>query len=958
LPTILLLCKALDTPNGAVEHLSLLRFNQDSLVLAALYVTTVFEDATSRALHFQLTDEKATLVLESTNSQAMWAYVSHFIGNDPILTLDYHTYEQSLSQLMQDAGYSALSEDSRVDLSWLARLALPRLASYDLQTVSQALGLPDSIALDCTEQSYANHVLQLFCAVSARFKKLPLVTLQTIGLATLKNRALQSLLNEWQVAKFGIDLAVEDDWRVIDLVAFRPAVRNQSQERGRQHYEDSSDEVRHAENGNTSVRQTAKSLAIDSLKLLQTGLASTTEFVLEQRPGQVTMLGAVASTLWQGGQLVVEAGTGTGKSLAYLLPAALFAKQTGKRVVVSTHTIALQEQLRQKDLTLLERAAPGLAVTAILKGRTHYLCMRKLSLHGKEAGALPDAERDATLRLLVWLTETETGDREEVSLSQREQPLWNEVQSETESCIHKRCVFFRDCYYFRARAVAANADIVVTNHSLVLSDLASEHSVLPPFSHVIIDEAHHLEDQATKQLGAEISVDGVRRILDRLAGPRGLVADLRRSFTRMIGQGHEELNSFVRWSEQSVRLSTEVQQAIVDTEQVVLRWAGRVSCEKRIGKVIQESASFSSVRTAGETLYKLERELAALLAELETLRTGIELDDSLYGRTEDAAGSVRELRSALGVAADVLLARSSEDAFVGWVSIRAIRTMLRLSLHLAPLSVAAILRDQLFQKKDTVICTSATLSVAGDFSYFAERTGLNSDDLAESARTLVVQSPFHYKKQALLCVPTDLPEVKDANFEQATGRAIRQIASDAGGRTLVLFTSNQMLSSVYHAERQALLEAGLRVFAQGIADHRRTQLVDAFRNEERGVLFGVNSFWEGIDIPGDDLRCLIIVKLPFAVPTHPVAQARGELLTRAGHNPFRDYSIPQAIIRFTQGFGRLIRTERDRGTVFVLDKRIVTTSYGQLFLSSLPGPTVHTGPLSDLRKKALAFFPD
>jgi len=704
----------------------------------------------------------------------------------------------------------------------------------------------------------------------------------------------------------------------------------------------------------------AVDLASRSIALLEAAFASPASGnPLERRAGQTMMMRAVANGLESGGHVIVEAGTGTGKSLAYLLPAAIYAREHGERVVVATHTTALQEQLRTKDLALLHAGAQNLVRTAILKGRNNYLCLRKLAARVRAVPVLAPNEQNATLTLAVWVGGTETGDREEVALLSDEQPFWTEVQSDTDSCIHKRCSFFRDCYYFRAKAAAASADIVVTNHSLILSDMGNDYGVLPPYEHLIIDEAHHLEDQATAQLGAEVTEYLLRRTLETVGGTRGLAADLRRTIAREIAQGQEQWQSFVALLDQVTRHCVEVDRVFTEVAAAVTRWIGATgeAAVRRIDPAIVQHAEYDSVTSSTLELVGVHKTVDTTSGQLQALRSEIEMtDDSLFGRFEDVSGELRKLSSLLAVIGDVLLARSDPEAYVGWVAVRSGRTNAAFSMHLAPLSVAKILRSELFDQKSSVICTSATLAVDADFTYFAERTGLSMTDDPNPPQTVVVPSPFHYKEQAVLCVVTDLADVRSEGFLVQAGHAITQLARDAGGRTLVLFTSHQMMQAVYRAEQARLSQAGLRLLAQGMDDHRRSRLVETFRTGERAVLFGVNSFWEGIDIRGDDLSCLIIVKLPFAVPSHPVVQARSERLQADGKDPFRDYSVPQAVIRFTQGFGRLIRSEHDRGAVFVLDKRIVTTSYGRLFLRSLPHPKVVVGPLQTARTQAREFF--
>ncbi|MCY0901210.1 MAG: DEAD/DEAH box helicase, partial [Firmicutes bacterium] len=416
----------------------------------------------------------------------------------------------------------------------------------------------------------------------------------------------------------------------------------------------------------------ASDLATRSTALLEAAFASAaSDNPLERREGQTMMMRAVANGLESGGHVIVEAGTGTGKSLAYLLPAALYAREHDERVVVATHTTALQEQLRTKDLALLHAGAPNLVRTAILKGRNNYLCLRKLAARARSVSVLAPNEQSATLTLAVWVSDTETGDREEVALLPEEQPLWAEVQSDTDSCIHKRCSFFRDCYYFRAKAAAASADIVVTNHSLVLSDMGNDYGVLPAYEHLIIDEAHHLEDQATAQLGAEVTEYLLRRTLESLGGTRGLAADLRRTLARGIAQGQEPWQPFVPLLDQVTRHCAEVDRVFTQVATAVSRWIGTTgdAAARRIDPGIVQRVEYDSVTSSTLELVTVHKAVDTTSGQLQALRSEIEMaDDSLFGRFEDVSGELRKLSGLLAVVGDVLLARSDPEAYVGWVA--------------------------------------------------------------------------------------------------------------------------------------------------------------------------------------------------------------------------------------------------------------------------------------------------
>ncbi len=770
--------------------------------------------------------------------------------------------------------------------------------------------------------------------------ELPLITLQTMADAYPDWLALQTILNEWMLLRMKEVGLREEQVSVLHELAFRPVPSLLSGET-----EDDEVAPTNLEIFANSCRQTF---------LERTRQTQTNAF--EDRPGQLQMLESVANALAYDQLLVIEAGTGTGKSLAYLLPSALFAQATREKVLVATHTIALQEQLRTKDIPLLQSLIGDDLRVALLKGRNHYVCLRKVARYTHSPEELLDGARDFVVKVSVWLSETDAGDREELSMTADEVEHWRLIQSETETCLNKKCPFFRHCYYFSAHERANEAHIVLANHSLVLSDLMTDHRILPAYQRLVLDEAHHLEDQATKQFGAEVTQFELQKLMDRLAGTHGILPDLRRGLAAYAQANSGEGQRLIPQVEQLNRLVT---QAIDDTKAfftALNAWLKQSSSksEQRLTTTVVQSSAYQYTLDAVETLLQTNRQLATSLAELQLLIDNIEVEESLFERLEEVAGRGRELTHGLQVCIDVAGARAPETDFVGWAAKAAGD---RVSLHLAPLSVAHILERDLFANKATVVLTSATLAVANSFQYLEDRVGLTPFKAKERLDERLVASPFAYREQALLCVPNDFPDVRDeAAFTAAVAEAIVAIGTMTRGRTMALFTSRQMLKQVHTVVEDLLKDEGIATLAQGIHDHRRSRLLEQFKVGNRTVLFGLDSFWEGVDVQGEALTSLIIVKLPFPVPSHPIMEARSELLRRQGKQPFREYSIPQAVIRFTQGFGRLIRSQSDRGVVFVLDKRIVTERYGRVFIESLPDIPVISGSLGSLCQKAKAYL--
>lgn len=655
----------------------------------------------------------------------------------------------------------------------------------------------------------------------------------------------------------------------------------------------------------------------------------------EIRPGQQHMVDAVTRALAENRHLIAEAGTGTGKSLAYLIPAALHATEEDTRVIVSTHTIALQDQIDQRDFPTLRKVMQMPLSLAVFKGRTHYVCMRKLQQEtaGADFGT-PRAEIEAYMTLISWLAHTPAGNREELSMTGKLPDVWQRVQSETETCIHKRCPFFKPCYYFRARAAAYEADIVVTNHSLVLSDLKSDHRVLPRYDKIIFDEAHHLEEEATRHLGAEVYAGQCAASMGRLVrdgGKHGVIPELS---ARLADGGLTEAK--LAATLESLKGHVMDLKAVVDDAFLALgQLIPTGQSEMRITLDITQSAAWQGYVSATDAIAHIRQQLTDDADQIEDAAERMS-DIDLSGRLYDSAGFLREL---LGRTDILCQAGAAGPEWVVWVERTGFADRPQVSLHLAPIDVASILSSTLFETKQSVVLTSATLSVDGNFDFISERLGLMEHARAGQLDTLSVPSPFDYQTQAILCVPSDIPELAKMGPNEAAvwlSDSIFQLAKASGGRLMALFTSHAMLRATAKALRDPLSRHGYRLFAQGV-DGNRAHLLESFRQAETGVLLGAQSFWEGIDLPGDQLTTLVIIRLPFAPPTHPVTVARHERLEQQGQSAFWRASLPEAVVRFRQGFGRLIRTINDRGVVVVYDKRIITAKYGQSFIRSLPG---------------------
>lgn len=651
----------------------------------------------------------------------------------------------------------------------------------------------------------------------------------------------------------------------------------------------------------------------------------------EHREPQLQMLLAVAQIQGRGGSLVVEAGTGTGKSLAYLVPSIARAVRQSERVVVSTNTHTLQEQLMTKDLPALREWLPWDFKACLLKGRSNYVSLRRWRRYLAEV-CRDSEELRFKLKVLVWLHSTESGDRSELRLHGREEVMWARIASDPLDCVGIHCTK-EDCYVHRARAEAEAADLVVVNHALLLADAEVGGGLLPPFDHLVIDEAHHLEEAATRGLRQEVDGPGLQALLERLGGEGGgLLDELRRQ--PHLGASGDALAD-------AAPLTLSAAQRVRDLFELAVGWVGarlneaeRRDDTLRLTPALRDEPGWEAVRLAGENA-------ATALAALDgALRRAVAGARDWLGGAEPDQG-VRELeiiRGRLHGAAELLgeaLVKPDPNR-VYWFTLFA-RTD-NLVLRAAPINVGTLLRDRVYTERRSTVFTSATLAVGGTFDYFRSRVGLGPD-----VEELILPSPFDFLHQALVCLPTDLPPPEHEDFDRHVEEVVAAVARRVGGRTLVLFTSHRQLRDVHTALKHRVDLDEVLILGQGI-DGQRRHLLKSFEEAHRPLLLGTASFWEGIDVPGERLSCVIMVRLPFPVPTEPVYAARAEQVRDA----FAQLALPQAALRLKQGFGRLIRRSTDRGAVVILDNRILGRDYGKAFLDVLPPASRFVGPAAEI----------
>ena len=661
----------------------------------------------------------------------------------------------------------------------------------------------------------------------------------------------------------------------------------------------------------------------------------------EHRPQQLEMAVAVAETLNQESLLLTEAGTGTGKSMAYLVPAVLWSVQNQKRVVVSTHTINLQEQLWFKDIPMLKQMLGRTFRAALFKGRQNYLCFSRWT----EVLSVADSQnrREALFysRVLVWLAKTQTGDRSEINLNGAEYDYWSKISADSDSCRGNQCRWFqRFCFVSRAKKIAENSDLIIINHSLLCSDLQAGNRILPSYGPLIIDEAHHLESVATDHFGYLISESTIKHWLnssEKLAQKLSQIPAVDESST------WDQLIYTVRKAIEDTRQSAKVFFNLLKTERCLADFSEHLpelaqknvagNCVKRMYK---ENDPYEPDRSMEEE--NLLTSSKILLAGLRKIMMRLEIWAAQYEKWVKIAKTLSlhlNLGTQLFTGIDFILSHKDQN-FVYWMEKNSFQNNSYVTLRAVPIDTGQLLYEKLFASPKAVILTSATLAISGSFDYFKERTGLHL--YTEKIRQLQIDSPFNYGKQAKLFLTSDLPnqnEVPEQFYHTELANIIEKLVNVSQGKTLVLFTSHHSLKQTYLRLKPVFEEMEILLLGHNI-DGSRSALIEEFIRNQKAVLFGTASFWEGIDIPGESLSSVIIVKLPFWSPSIPIIEARLENMVKQGKNSFWEFSLPQAVIRFKQGFGRLIRSSRDHGAVIVLDKRIIQKKYGRYFLNSLP----------------------
>lgn len=874
----------------------------------------------------QLTGITDQMVIHAPPIQDMVADLADFVGDIPILG---HNVRFDLSFLHP---LGIFHTNDVFDTYEMASVLLPNAGRYKLGALTLALGVPISATHRALDDAHATR--GIFQRLFEEALQLPI-----------------NLLAE--IVRLGEELEWGGYW------PFRQALR------ARTHEIESASQVRYAYQGplyaeTLDERHAAPLQPLDDIvpldldevtAILEHGGAFSQHFPhYEFRSQQVAMLHSVAEALSEGRHLLVEAGTGTGKSLAYLIPAALWAIQNNTRVVISTNTLNLQDQLIHKDIPDIQRVLGLDLRVTVLKGRSNYICPRRLESFRRRGPENPEEIR-VLAKVLVWLQGTESGDLSEINLNgPREREVWSRISADDEGCTAKNCMRRTGgiCPYYRTRQSAQGAHLLIVNHALLLADVATGNRVLPEYEYLIVDEAHHLEAATTNALSFRVTQRNIERLLRELGGPKAGVLGWVRSATQDVLPPSEfgSLSHLVeRTTDMAFRLENLVRQFFITIDQFLYeqrdgRPVGPYAHQERILPATRTQPAWADVEVAWE---EAQRILQSLLEYFGKLIQGLtEINETLSEVNEDLYSSLSNLYRRFSEYNDNLnaLVFEPDPDNIYWANVQS--NGKSLSLHAAPLHIGPLMQKFIWHEKVSVILTSATLTAGGEFDYIRGRL------FAEDAYELALGSPFDYETATLLYIANDIPEPGDRHgYQRTLENGLIRLFRATGGRALVLFTSYMQLKRTSRAIGPTLAKDDILVFEQGEGASPHS-LLESFRSAERAVLLGTRAFWEGVDVPGEALSVLVIAKLPFDVPSDPIVAARAETF----EDPFYQYSLPAAILRFRQGFGRLIRTQFDRGIVVILDRRVESKRYGSAFIDSLPPCTTRVGPFANLPRLA------
>lgn len=701
----------------------------------------------------------------------------------------------------------------------------------------------------------------------------------------------------------------------------------------------------------------------------------------EPRDEQQKMMEAVLRAYNEGQITLIEAGTGTGKSFAYLIPAILWSAQNKERTAISTHTIALQEQLLHKDIPLILKALNIELKVVLVKGMGNYACMRKIEEARDGVLLLTEFERDELQKIEAWNETTKDGSRS--SLNFMLSPgSWEKIAAESDTCTNSKCPHHQECHFFKARKKASEANLLIINHHLLFADLNrrqdmdnyEDPAILPAYTRIVIDEAHHIEDIATEYFAKNINRLNLLRIIGRLAAEKQVDAhgklpllkqklidyyknkefpsEISSILSRLTIDLTGNKNDLLTYLVQTFDAVTDFMAHLLQKESEDKELKLRIHPYHQTHPLWKNNLT-PSTEAFIQAIHKYVRSLESLDQDIKNLEDE-KLNELTKGTRHEILAMANRLKDASTLLQELILTETKPNK-VRWMELQTAGFQDNLHLNDADLDISKACVEFLFSKFAAIILCSATLASNKSFKFIRNRLGLNSKLLPDrTIKEEIFGSPFDFKKQVLFAVPTDIPDPSDKEFIKTAAERIWSLAKASNGNAFVLFTSYAMLNQCSELLEKKFQENRYTLFKQG--NESRQKLLEQFKKTERSILFGTDSFWEGVDVTGDALRCVIIVKLPFKVPSEPIVQARSEAIIANGGEPFIEYSLPSAIVKFKQGFGRLIRHKSDRGCIICLDSRVLKKGYGKQFLNSLPLCQTFFGPIADVEQEMRAFY--
>ncbi|MRG88274.1 ATP-dependent DNA helicase DinG [Salinibacillus xinjiangensis] len=817
-----------------------------------------------------------------------------------------------LNESLMAVGLSPLHEKV-IDTVELARILAPRSPGYKLAQIAEYFEINHQHPHRALSDAYVT--AEILLKLLNKAKNLPIEVLeQLIKLESKLKSDLYGLLSEWTEEKrYSID-----------------------QDEGIEIYRGLALKKQHQHNRVKSEITSSFGDFMDDVFSTEGGLHQAMEDY-EPREGQKDMAEMIYGAFHEQNHALIEAETGTGKTLAYLLPSLYFSMQQGERLVISTYTTQLQTQLLEQEIPLMKRLFPDTFEAVVMKGKSHYLSLKRFVTELNNSPL--DDNYDVILTkamLLIWLMETHTGDVDELQLPSSGKIFWRKINAEAEVQDPKSPWFSRT-FYQRAKRRAQKANLIITNHALLCTDIIHDYELLPSYQFLVVDEAHHLDQTASKHFGMQLDYVSIQYLLNDMAALETFEQDIER--VNLLTETREKADVLFRFLFDFVRFQRNRGTSYNDI--------GRIQSIFELDKLDEKTGT-----NLGDLTSRLIFSLKDLIVELDQDQEKLEETAEDEQRKEEIMRLTDQLESLIQKLKVFLFEK--DQTLVKWIEIEAHGAKNAVYLYAEPIEIGPLLKEKLYDEKESIVLTSATLTVRNSFSYILARNGLQQSEVT----TQKIPSPFSYEEQVQLLLPNDLPDIKEEedDFISAISYSIYELAKVTSGRMLVLFTSYQMLKKSYQMLKGLADQDDFIIIGQGVSSGSRTRLQKNFQSFNKAILLGTSSFWEGVDIPGDDLSAVVIVRLPFEPPNHPVYSARSELLKKQGKNPFMDLALPNAVIRFKQGFGRLIRSSKDRGIVFVCDGRLMRARYGKYFMDSIPTVPVSYEDTENILKKANEWF--